>query len=199
MNSCKLWIHMIFSYMNSYVSWIHIWIRVCQGSRCSKTKQLVLKREKQIRVCVPGPVRSQVIAWQWAPSELVDHYRLAPQQKARASGHLLSSPVQRSDCPLGPLSPIQRAHHTWAAWWHSTGSSTHATETLLWISHCDGAFARLPYSLAARLWCSCHVCASRFDAKGAGTCRRYVEEEGAALHEWSSCRVALVEWASCEL
>ena len=36
MNSYKLWIHMIFSYMTSYVSWIHIWIRVYQGPRCQR-------------------------------------------------------------------------------------------------------------------------------------------------------------------
>ena len=33
--SCKIWIHMIFSCMNSSVSWVHTWIRVYQGSRWS--------------------------------------------------------------------------------------------------------------------------------------------------------------------
>ena len=37
-----IWIHMIFSYMNSYVSWIHIWIRVYQGSRWSEVTFLRL-------------------------------------------------------------------------------------------------------------------------------------------------------------
>ena len=34
---------MIFSYMNSYVSWIHTWIRVYQGSRCLSRRAPRLK------------------------------------------------------------------------------------------------------------------------------------------------------------
>ena len=76
-NSCKLWIHMIISNMNSFSSWSHIWIRGYKGSRW---ELIGLGFERLESILVPAWLGCTLTShWPESPSNLVtDLLTVAP-------------------------------------------------------------------------------------------------------------------------